>query len=56
MDTRERCMSILHYGSVDQMPAVHFGYWSELLEEWADLGHISRELAVSARGRLYGSA
>lgn len=50
MTTRERCMNILHYKDTDRMPAVHFGYWSELLEEWAEQGHISHELALSARG------
>ena len=42
-------MNILHYESVDRMPAVHFGYWDELLEEWAQRGHISNEMAISAR-------
>ena len=49
MDTRQRCMNILHYKSADRMPAVHFGYWKELLEEWAVQGHISQDLAVAAR-------
>jgi len=49
MTTRERCMRILHYRDVDRLPAVHFGYWEELLDEWAEQGHISRELAQSAR-------
>ncbi|MBQ9085069.1 MAG: hypothetical protein IJY24_05370 [Clostridia bacterium] len=49
MTTRERCMRILHYRDIDRLPAVHFGYWEELLDEWADQGHISRELAQSAR-------
>ena len=49
MTTRERCMNILHYKSVDRMPAVHFGYWGELLDEWAEQGHISKELAKGAR-------
>ncbi len=43
-------MNILHYKSVDRMPAVHFGYWAELLDEWAEQGHISKELALGARG------
>ena len=30
------------------MPAVHFGYWKELLDEWAEQGHISKELAQGA--------
>ena len=48
MTTRERCMNILHYKDVDRMPAVHFGYWKQLLDEWADQGHISKELADGA--------
>lgn len=45
MTNRERAMNILHYKSVDRMPAVHFGYWPELLTEWAGQGKIPRELA-----------
>ena len=45
MTNRERALSILHYKPVDRLPAVHFGYWRELLVEWAEQGHISRELA-----------
>ena len=48
MTTRERCMNILHFRSVDRMPAVHFGYWKEVLSEWAAQGHISAELAEAA--------
>ena len=44
MNTRERCMNILHYKDVDHLPAVHFGSWGELLGEWAEQGHISTEL------------
>ena len=47
MTNRERAMNILHFKDVDRMPAVHFGYWAELLEEWADQGKISKELAKS---------
>lgn len=36
MTNRERAMNILHYKPADRMPAVHFGYWEELLAEWAD--------------------
>jgi len=46
MNNRERAMNILHYKPVDRLPAVHFGYWKELLQEWADQGKIPRELAV----------
>ena len=48
MTTRERCMNILHYKDIDRMPAVHFGYWRELLAEWADQGHITHEMAKAA--------
>jgi len=40
MTNRERAMNILHYKSADRMPAVHFGYWHELLEEWEAQGKI----------------
>ena len=45
MTNRERAMNILHYQPVDRMPAVHFGYWAELLTEWAEQGKIPKELA-----------
>lgn len=38
-------MNLLHFKSVDRMPAVHFGYWREVLIEWAEQGKISMELA-----------
>ena len=34
MTNRERALNILHYKPVDRLPAVHFGYWSELIAEW----------------------
>ncbi len=49
MNNRERAMNILHYKAVNRMPAVHFGYWNELLWEWAEQGKISKDLA----GRWY---
>ncbi len=45
MTNRERAMNILHYQPADRMPAVHFGYWNELLLEWAEQGKISMDLA-----------
>ncbi|MCR5262748.1 MAG: hypothetical protein K6D94_02665 [Clostridiales bacterium] len=45
MTNRERCMNILHYKPVDRLPAVHFGYWGELLTEWAEQGKIPKELS-----------
>ncbi|MBQ8893166.1 MAG: hypothetical protein IJ043_02015 [Clostridia bacterium] len=45
MTNRERVLNILHFRPADRMPAVHFGYWRELLLEWAEQGYISKELA-----------
>lgn len=45
MTNRERIVNILHFKSADRLPAIHFGYWKDLLYEWADRGHISKELA-----------
>ena len=47
MTNRERAMNLLHYKPVDRMPAVHFGYWRELLIEWAEQGKISKDLAMA---------
>ena len=43
MTNRERAMNILHYKPVDRMPAVHFGYWPELLQEWVAQGKLPPE-------------
>ena len=53
MTNRERAMNLLHFRSVDRLPAVHFGYWRELLDEWAEQGKISKELREGF-GRGYG--
>lgn len=45
MTNRERALNILHFKSVDRFPAVHFGYWEELLLEWAEQKKIPRSLA-----------
>lgn len=47
MTNRERALNLLHYKPVDRFPAVHFGYWAELLTEWAEQGKIPKELAVN---------
>lgn len=44
MTNRERTDNILHFKAADRMPAVHFGYWPELLEEWAGQGYIGRSI------------
>ncbi len=45
MTNRERCLNLLRFQPVDRLPAVHFGYWRELLDEWAVQGKIPRDLA-----------
>ena len=52
MTNRERAMNILHYKPADRFPAVHFGYWGELLVEWAEQGKIPKELS---KGNYDGS-
>lgn len=49
MTNKERAFNILNYKQVDRLPAVHFGYWNELLLEWAEQGHISMEMAKGWR-------
>lgn len=45
MTNRERALNILRYQPVDRLPAVHFGYWHELVQEWADQGKIPQKIA-----------
>ena len=45
MTNRERALNILHYKAVDRLPAVHFGYWPELVREWAEQGIIPKHIA-----------
>lgn len=45
MTNRERALNLLHFKPVDRLPAVHFGYWPELLVEWAEQGKIPAELS-----------
>lgn len=49
MTNRERALAVLRYQSYDRMPLVHFGYWYETLQKWAEEGHISEAL-VKAHG------
>lgn len=46
MNNKERALNILHFKPADRLPAVHFGYWPELLQEWAEQGKIPADLAV----------
>ena len=45
MTNRERAAAVLHYESYDRLPLVHFGYWEETLQKWAEEGHVTREEA-----------
>jgi len=48
MTNIERAMNLLHYKPADRLPAVHFGYWQQLLDEWAALGKIPSDIAAKA--------
>lgn len=45
MNNRERAMNILHYKDYDRMVLVHFGFWTETLQLWAQKGYIKKEIA-----------
>ncbi|PKO22558.1 MAG: hypothetical protein CVU38_08800 [Chloroflexi bacterium HGW-Chloroflexi-1] len=47
MNHRERALAVLNYQPYDRLPIVHFGFWQETLEQWADEGHISHRLAAT---------
>ena len=46
MNHRERVLAVLNYQSYDHLPLVHFGFWTETLEKWAEEGHISMAEAL----------
>lgn len=46
---RERALGVLRYQSVDRVPIVHFGFWNETLDKWAEQGHLSRKQARAWR-------
>ena len=52
MNNKERAMNILHFKDADRLPAVHFGYWGQLLEEWAAQGKIPKVLVEKGCGGL----
>ena len=49
MTNRERALNILHYKPADRLPAVHFGYWRELLDEWVEQVDLLQVTMKSAR-------
>ena len=46
MNNRERIRAVLSYKRYDRLPVVHFGFWSETLNQWAAEGHITAEEAL----------
>jgi uroporphyrinogen decarboxylase len=38
-------LALLRYQHYDRLPIVHFGYWRETLEKWAEEGHVSADEA-----------
>jgi uroporphyrinogen decarboxylase len=45
MTHRERTLAVLNCQPYDRLPIVHFGFWNETLEKWAEEEHISVEEA-----------
>ncbi len=45
MTHRERALAVLRYEAYDRLPIVHFGFWNETLEKWAEEGYITKEEA-----------
>ncbi|MEA3336012.1 MAG: hypothetical protein U9R25_08905 [Chloroflexota bacterium] len=45
MNNRQRTLAILNYETYDRMPIVHFGYWHETLDLWAEQGHVTLQEA-----------
>lgn len=41
MTNKERVKAILNYEKYDRLPIVHFGFWPETLEKWAQQGHVT---------------
>ena len=45
MTHRERILAVLNYERYDRLPILHFGFWRETLEKWAEEGHLTRAQA-----------
>ncbi len=43
MTNLERLQAIMNYQNYDRVPVVHFGFWKETLDAWAEQGHFSAE-------------
>ncbi len=49
MNFRKAFKDIMNYETPEAIPVVHFGYWGETLQKWADEGNIPKELAEKTR-------
>ena len=47
MNNRTRALAILNYELYDRLPVVHFGYWRELLAQWAAESHVTQDEAAN---------
>ena len=52
---RERLSAILHYEDFDRVPVMHFGFWTETLEKWADQGHLTHDEVEKATHRRHAA-
>jgi uroporphyrinogen decarboxylase len=43
MTNRERALAVLNYKPYDRLPIVHFGFWTEALQQWCREGHLKPE-------------
>ena len=49
MNNRTRAHAILNYQDYDRLPVVHFGFWPETLQKWAEEGHLTAYEAANWR-------
>ncbi len=45
MTNKERALAVLRYQKYDRLPLVHFGWWGETIEKWAQEGYLTKEEA-----------
>jgi len=43
MNNRQRLLAVLNYEDYDRLPVIHFGYWTQLLEQWVAEGHLTQQ-------------
>ena len=43
MNQCERLLAVLHYENYDRLPVLHFGFWGETMQKWAQEGHLTIE-------------